>query len=78
MQVLDFTPDKSKAIFSGPIKVHLLTFYDPKADQVTATLRATLDALANDHRGEILHVLVPSTEDKVFFLDCLPYPYLLC
>lgn len=64
-RVLDFTPETSKALFSGPVKVHLLTFYDPKASEVAAALRATLAALADDHRGQVLHVLVPSTEDKV-------------
>lgn len=68
--MLDFTPEKSKAIFNGPLKTHVLTFYDPKADEVAKQLRDTLNTLADDHRGEILHVFVPSTEDKVTVYVC--------
>ena len=64
LQVLDFSPDKSKVLFRGPVKMHVLTFVDAKAPYV-AGIRATLEQLAGDHRGTLLHVVVGSTEDKI-------------
>mmetsp|Transcript_10245 Transcript_10245/g.23678 ORF Transcript_10245/g.23678 Transcript_10245/m.23678 type:complete len:475 (+) Transcript_10245:455-1879(+) len=63
-KVIDFTQARTKQIFKGPVKVHLLTFYDPAA-AYAEPLRETLEALAEVHRGRVLHLLVPQAEDRV-------------
>jgi len=63
-RLLDFSPERTKAIFRGPVKVHMLTFYEAKAPY-EMNLRATLTSLADIHRGRVLHVFVPATEEKV-------------
>lgn len=74
--VIDFTQERTKQLFRGPVKVHVLTFVDPKGAYVPA-LRKTLEGLAAERRGQVLHVVVPSNEDKVasyFGVDKKDFP----
>lgn len=63
-RVMDFSQERTTQMFKGPIKLHMLTFYDPKA-AYAEELRETLERLADVHRGQLLHILVPQAEDRV-------------
>jgi protein disulfide-isomerase A1 len=63
-KLMQFSQDRSRQIFKGPVKVHMLTFVDTAATYMDA-LKKTLTTLSDDRRGEILHVYVPSSEDRV-------------
>ena len=63
-KLMQFSQDRSRQIFKGPVKQHMLTFVDPTASYM-GELKETLTTLADDHRGEILHIYVPSSEDRV-------------
>jgi len=75
-KVMEFSQDRTKAIFRGPIKVHMLTFVDIKADYMDE-IKSTLDVVADMNRGKMLHIYVPSKEQRVieyfgFKTDDLP------
>ena len=63
-QVMEFSQDRTKAIFRGPIKVHMLTFVDVKAEYLDE-IKSTLDIVADVNRGKMLHIYVPSKEQRV-------------
>mmetsp|Transcript_14253 Transcript_14253/g.33116 ORF Transcript_14253/g.33116 Transcript_14253/m.33116 type:complete len:499 (+) Transcript_14253:78-1574(+) len=59
-----FTQENTKTIFRGPIKQHMLTFIDLKADYADE-FKETLSKVADVNRGKMLHIIVPSTEERV-------------
>jgi protein disulfide-isomerase A1 len=63
-KLMEFSPDRTKQIFRGPVKKHLLTFVDAKQSYLTH-IQDTLTKLAEKHRGKLLHIWVPSTEDRI-------------
>ena len=63
-KLMQFSQDRSRQIFKGPIKNHMLTFVETSGTYMDG-LKETLATLADDHRGEMLHVYVPSSEDRV-------------
>jgi len=62
--VIEYTQDKARTLFKGPIKVHSLTFVDKKAEYFPNILN-TLNEIASINRNDFLHVYIPKTEDKV-------------
>jgi len=60
-----FSDDRAKFIFNGPTKIHALIFADPEADGYAA-LETEIAAAAKEHRGEVLYVVVPAKESRVY------------
>ncbi|CAM9918859.1 unnamed protein product [Ascophyllum nodosum] len=62
--VTTFSSENSGAIFGGNIDVHLLFMADKSSSGFEEQL-AAITKVAEKHRGSILHVHVPHTEDRV-------------
>jgi protein disulfide-isomerase A1 len=56
-----FSPETSKSIFGGPVKVHALFF----AEKLEKELETDVMFSAKENKGKLLHVFVPSKETKV-------------
>ena len=63
--VVMFTSEKAKQIFRGPIKIHALVFLDMADESKVDAVLAMLAEVAPASRGKILHIYVPSSEDRI-------------
>merc|ERR1719183_68483 len=62
--VIEFSQEVAPKIFGGDITVHQLVFVDKSAAHYEPTLDS-LKVAAEAHKGRLLSVVVPSTEDRV-------------
>lgn len=74
--VVTFTSESAASIFSGGITQHLMVFVDPEADY-HQNLKKVLEESAIKFRGEVLHIMVPMSENRImeyfgFTKDDLP------
>jgi len=63
-KLIEFSQERTKQIFRGSVKVHMLTFVDTKAayfDDLKSTLLETAEA----NHGKLLHIYVPASEERV-------------
>lgn len=59
--LVPFTDSNMHMIFEGPVKAHSIVVYDPKDKSRFAALEAWLGEVAEVHRGQVLHILMPAT-----------------
>lgn len=62
--IMTFSQEKASEIFGGDIDVHLLTFTDESKDY-HKDLVAGLTPAATQNKGELLHILIPASEDRI-------------
>ncbi|CAM9457739.1 unnamed protein product [Chrysoparadoxa australica] len=62
--VMPFSPENSRVIFGGPVQVHMLAF-GAKGEEKADALFSTLAKVAEKQRGEVIHVSVEPTEERV-------------
>ena len=63
--VIMFSSDKAKTIFRGPIKIHTLVFVDMAESAKVDEILAMLGEVATETRGKVLHIYVPSSEERI-------------
>jgi protein disulfide-isomerase A1 len=62
--VVTFSQDKASQIFGGGIDVHMLVFADADADYYTELVDGVKGA-ASENKGEIMHIVIPPSEDRI-------------
>jgi protein disulfide-isomerase A1 len=62
--VITFSQEKAPMIFGGDINEHVLVFADTTKDYVKE-LETVLKGPAKEHKGKLLHVIVPHTESRI-------------
>uniref|UniRef100_M4BRM5 Protein disulfide-isomerase n=1 Tax=Hyaloperonospora arabidopsidis (strain Emoy2) TaxID=559515 RepID=M4BRM5_HYAAE len=62
--VITFSQDKAPMIFGGDMKEHVLAFVDMSKDYVGG-LEAAVKQSAETNKGKLLHVMMPSTEERI-------------
>ncbi|CAI5722649.1 unnamed protein product [Hyaloperonospora brassicae] len=62
--VITFTQDKAPMIFGGDLKEHMIVFADASKDYVGA-FEAALKKSAQVNKGKLLHIMMPSTEERI-------------
>lgn len=62
--IITFSQEKAGDIFGGSVDVHLLTFTDSSKDYHEDVL-AGLKPVATKNKGKLLHILIPSSEDRI-------------
>jgi hypothetical protein len=52
-------------IFSGPVKVHLITVFDPKDEAQFRAIQTQVEEVALKHRGQVLHIMLPAVDETL-------------
>lgn len=62
--IVTFSQEKASQIFGGGVDVHMLVFADTDADYI-ADLTEKVKASASAHKGKIMHIIIPTSEDRI-------------
>lgn len=62
--IMTFSQEKANQIFGGEIDVHLLMFGD-ESNAYMQNMRSGATAAATENKSKMLHIVIPSSEDRI-------------